>query len=324
MNSQNLNIRTARAAMLGGIAGLMLAGLGRLYAPFDIFAHFTPHFAFITFSGCLANIVSHRSGLILTLGALLTLGIHPALAAWATSGSNRANTGVNNARAGTPHASPRPAQSQPLKVISLNTWHSHPNPDAISTFIENQNPDLIILLEFGPNKLSLLNGLRAKYPHISHCSNRWHCSVAVLSKTPITAHGSSGPETSVPAHAWVTLNHQGRTVTIIGAHLHRPIDGMKRHRKQMIGLSKLANKFSAAVLIAGDFNTTKWADSYRLFKDQSGLTPMPQYIPSWPARFPQLAIDHIFHNDKLKLIHAKTSTPIGSDHLPLIATFRLN
>jgi len=324
MNSQHLKLWSAHAAMLGGVAGLTFGYFGRIYAPFDIFAHFTPHFAFITLSGCLAHIVSHRAGLILTLGALLTLGIHPALSIWTALPGNGVSSGINTAQAAPPHAPPRPAQSQALKIISLNSWHSHPNPDAIYTFIESQNPDLIIFLEFGPNKLSLLNRLRTSYPHISHCANRWHCSVAVLSKTPITAHGSGGPETSIPAHAWITLNHQGRTVTIIGTHLHRPIDGMKRHRKQMFGLSKLASEFSDAVLIAGDFNTTKWADSYRLFKNLSGLTPMPQYIPSWPALFPQLAIDHIFHNDKLKLIQAKTSAPIGSDHLPLIATFRLN
>ena len=311
----------SRLVILGGMAGLMLGGGGRLFSPLDIFAHFTPHFAGMFFSGCLAIIFPRNTLPIIVLGALVTLGAHPLITAFGTNW-----TAVKVAQATNLSQSEQSAHSDlttPIKIVSFNSWHSHPNPGAIREFINVENADIVVLLEFGPNKLKLMEELRTKYPYSSHCADRWHCSVVVLSKLAISAHGSGGPETTIPAHVWTTIEHAGRPLTIIGAHLHRPVDGMNRHRRQFEGLARLSKKFPDAVLVAGDLNTTRWADSYRLFQSRSGLTPMTQYLPSWPAGFAQLAIDHIFYNDKIKLDQVKTGKKIGSDHLPLIATFRL-
>ena len=318
MKLSKFHIWIPRLSILGAATGILFVLFGRLFAPFDIFAHFTPHFAIILFSGCLAEIFQNRAMPILAIGAVATLGIHPAIATWNNGGEW---TRAAQAATADPSSDQNPAR---LKVISLNSWHSHPAPGAIGEFIKRENPDLVVLLEFGPNKRTLLNQLQNTYPYKADCSERWHCSVAVLSKRPISAHGSGGPETTIPAHAWITVKVDGQDFTIIGAHMHRPIDGMNRHRRQLIGLSKLAKKISGAVLVTGDFNTTRWADSYNLFAKVSGLTPMQGYLPTWPAQFPQLAIDHMFHNYKARVTHAKTAPTLGSDHLPLIASVRFD
>ena len=304
-----------RMVVFGGMAGLMLGVSGRLFSPLDIFAHFTPQFAGMFLSGCLAIIFPRNTLSIIALGALVTISAHPLISTFGTNWTA--------AKASHGHTTSQSGLSAPLKIVSFNSWHNHPKPGAIREFINAENAEIVVLLEFGPNKLKLIEELRSKYPYSSHCADRWHCSVVVLSKLPVSVHGTGGPETTIPAHAWMTIEHAGRPLTIIGAHLHRPIDGMNRHRRQFAGLARLSKKFQSAVLVAGDFNTTRWADSYRLFKDRSGLTPMTQYLPSWPAGFPQLAIDHIFYNDKIILDQVQIGGKIGSDHLPLIATIRL-
>ena len=316
MKLSMINKWLSTIAILAGAAGLILALCGRWFAPFDIFAHFTPHLAGMALSGCLAYIYHRRAMLILLLGAIATLIAHPFIA-WQGAGPSAAQAGLSKEI--TPMV--RPAS---LKIISLNSWHSHPNPENIDSFVKAQNADIVILLEFGPNKRKLLEELRNEYPFRAHCADRWYCSVAILSKFPIKAHASGGPKTNIPAHVWITVEQQGQDLTIIGTHLHRPLDGMNRHRRQLQGLAKLTRKFSGAVLIAGDFNTTIWADSFRLFKHQSGLAHMRNYLPSWPAPFPQLAIDHLFHNEKLFILEAQTGADIGSDHLPLIAKVTVN
>ena len=335
MISQNLKKWLSITAILGGLAGLLLGFGGRLFPPFDVFAHFTPHFLSVLVSGLIAYYFQSRAVTILTLGAILTLAIHPLISvftsnerstpkvALATGITGGLTGGTARGISGGKPPSQKSEEVAPLKIVSFNSWHSNTEHVKLVNFINKQKADLVVLLEFGPDKLKLLRKMRGQYPHITHCADHWFCSVAILSKHPVKAKGGAGPRTTMPAHIWVTVDAHGKDLTLVGTHLHRPVDGMNRHRRQLMGLSDFAKSKSGPVIVAGDFNTTKWADSFRLFQGQSGFNHMARYLPSWPAQFPQLAIDHIFYNDGVIIDHIATGPQIGSDHLPLFAYLRL-
>ena len=80
------------------------------------------------------------------------------------------------------------------------------------------------------------------------------------------------------------------------------------------------------MVVAGDLNTTLWANAFDNFRRKSGLKHMGALIPTWPTQplpLPQLGIDHVFTSPELRLVDIASGNPAGSDHIPLIATIEL-
>jgi endonuclease/exonuclease/phosphatase (EEP) superfamily protein YafD len=106
----------------------------------------------------------------------------------------------------------------------------------------------------------------------------------------------------------------------------RPIDEPAEHMTEIRGVASLARSTPDPVLVAGDFNATWWSHSFRVFEEESGLTHMGRFLPSWPAEargLPQLDIDHLWVSRSLTTEEVHLGPNIGSDHRPLVATMRL-
>ncbi len=301
-------------AVIAGSAGFILGHLGAWIPQFDVLAHFRPHFLSMMITG-LITLLAPRHGLaFLMLGAAVTLGLHP-LKAWI----DHLPQGDRNSHA--VHAGS--VGSSQIKIISLNSWHRHSDHDKLISYLVDQNADIVILSEFGPNKRYLLDTLRSRYPHQTDCTRIWSCSMALLSKFEFSEQGADKPLRGRPSQVRATFRVRGQKLTVIGTHIYRPIDDLQRHRREMRELGEQVRNLTGAVVVAGDFNTTPWSDSFRLFRDESQLAHMDSYLPSWPALAPQLAIDHLFHSENVHVRSISTHSAMGSDHLPLVAHIEL-
>jgi endonuclease/exonuclease/phosphatase family metal-dependent hydrolase len=86
------------------------------------------------------------------------------------------------------------------------------------------------------------------------------------------------------------------------------------------------------LILLGDFNSLRGSRPYRTLnrhlRDVRELIQANRPTPTYPTRFPVLAVDHIFVNRAVQpltvLVHRSSLARIASDHFPLIAEFALS
>jgi endonuclease/exonuclease/phosphatase family metal-dependent hydrolase len=130
---------------------------------------------------------------------------------------------------------------------------------------------------------------------------------------------------------WVATEIAGCQINIINTHL-----GLTRSERSMqvgalIGPDWIGGRSDTrALILAGDFNVGRRSRTYRrlaacLHPTRDGL-PNRQ-LRTFPSRLPVLALDHIFAGDAITISALRTIrtplTRLASDHLPLIADFRI-
>jgi endonuclease/exonuclease/phosphatase (EEP) superfamily protein YafD len=247
---------------------------------------------------------------LLVVAGLATLTV-PALLAWTA----------------TVEESVRPGSSE-IKIVSLNTWHANTGLDRLQAYLEHEDADLVLLVEFGPPKFALIDRLKGRYPFAAGCAQSWDCSVEVLSKHPIASAMAGRREAfDGPPRMVVGFGAGARPLTVIATHMMRPIDGPNGHLKEMRRVAGIARGAPGPVIVAGDFNATSWSHSFRVFREESGLVHMGRYLPSWPSQSrglpPQLNIDHLWVSEDLAVSDVHLGPDVGSDHRPLVAIVKL-
>lgn len=86
----------------------------------------------------------------------------------------------------------------------------------------------------------------------------------------------------------------------------------------------------APALLAGDLNATPWSATISKVMEAGGLHRTGPAGMSWlHRRLPRwllplgLAIDHVFAKGAVQVLSVETLDDVGSDHLPVLATFDL-
>lgn len=293
-------------ALIGVLATLILGLAGRASTDLDIAAHLMGHALVMLPFAAFALWRDRWVPLVLAIGVLCGIGL-PVIASLGR----------------VDHLPPKVDESASVRVLSINTWHRHGDHDRLVAAIERHDADVVLLYEFGPDKLPLLGRLEARYPHRVGCPEMRRCAVVMLSRTPLLASGRVlGDRGTRPPVAWGQLAHG---ITVVGTHLERPLDSPDGHVAEIRFLARLAGEVPQPVVMAGDFNTTRWAESFRVFAAESGLKHMGRFLPSWPAGplfVPQIGIDHAWASKGLAFEQLSLGADVGSDHLPLVFDIR--
>ncbi len=317
--------------LLGSI-GILIAGqLGRFSPLLDVFSHLTSHMVLIAITAIAALWVGRHHVVILGFGAAAILAGHSALSLTPDLSSAKAAVSSSVQRAYADAGTSRRNTPGKLKVVSLNSWHSNRSPDKIVSYLRGVQADVVILIEFGPSKLALLAKLAADYPYQVHCAKRWYCSLALLSRHPISRAKARSPTKTGPAVVTARIalparnGQPGRRITVVGTHIFRPSTSPRLHVSHLQQLAVLVNNINGPYILAGDFNATPWSQSYRNFVGNTELVTGGMMRPSWPAwpvSLPQFEIDHIFASKGLSIIKRGVGANVGSDHLPVWAIIR--
>ena len=296
--------------VLAALAGLGLGALGPVSPELDVLANLRGHLlGLLVFAG-LALALNYRPVVILVLGAFLTLATHAIVAqqgAWPLIGQARAST----------------ARPGDWMVLSLNTWRRHPDAGTLADQLNAAGADVLVLTEFGPNKIDQLHVLEHDYPYRQECAADWDCAIAVLSRHPFTSAGSvSSSPGNGPARVWITFGEGDNALTVMGVHAVAPLPSPRWHGAELEALADIVHRTQGAVVLAGDINTTPWTSTFSSFVLRSGLEPMGRFLPSYPAGsagLPQWAIDHIFASPGIRFNDVRLGPNMGSNHLPVIA-----
>lgn len=289
-----------------GLAGVAAGWLGNLWIAFDVFAQFSVHFWLIAAAFALGFIMPF--GRVLTAITVLVAGV---LVIGAIPHLSAASYPAPDITA--------PSGHRILRVMSFNTWMGNGDVEALAREIERNDPDILLMFEYGPEKRALGDRLAQHYRFHDDCVHLEHCYMAVFSKFPI-ADFESHAAWEGPPMVRATFGSELGGLTVIGTHTIR-FPYLRAQLTQLSKLGGLVRRLQGPRIVVGDFNATPSSRLLGIFEQLSGLRRLDGWLPTWPARLglPQLAIDHVFASPEVKSVeNVQIGASAGSDHYPLV------
>jgi endonuclease/exonuclease/phosphatase (EEP) superfamily protein YafD len=307
---------TAESLLLAGAlttAATLLGFCGRFHWFLDLFSHFRVQY-FWTLAGtalCLVFFHKFRPALIFTAAATINAAVLLPLY------FDRA-----------PLPSPAPA---PIRAILLNVNTRSGNPGRVKEFLQQQDPDLIVLEEVDERWITELASLSQSHPHAETEPRDDNFGIAVFSKHPLVqSQILYFGDYALPSIRTEITAPQG-TYTLFASHPLPPRNAAysRERNEQLEWLAGQIKKSVLPILLLGDLNATPWSHHFKKFQQSSGLLNSAQgrgIQPSWPAHLSLLwiPIDHCLHSPQIEIVDRTIGPPQGSDHYPLLVSFRLS
>ena len=132
---------------------------------------------------------------------------------------------------------------------------------------------------------------------------------------------------------WMQAETDLGPVHIINSHFGLGYNERRLQAQLIIGPTWLGSvPPNEPAILLGDFNSVRSSHAYRLIgahlRDVRTLVRPAGAFPTFPTRFPSLAVDHIFVNPALSPIqlnvHRTPLARLASDHFPLVCELSLN
>jgi endonuclease/exonuclease/phosphatase (EEP) superfamily protein YafD len=294
-----------RIGLLLGLGGLIGSRLGQLWIAFDVFSQFTLHFAIVTVAfliGMLMPRAKLLAAFLVIVAGVVAIGIWPHL----MSREQGATVGA------------APAGQKALRVASFNTLYRNDDAAAVAAEVRRLNADVVALIEMGPSKRKVVEGLRDLYPYKADCFRVDYCNLAILSKYPV-AGSEARVQWEGPPYLAATLGPEAGNLTVMAVHTIRFPHSRAQYR-QVVALGAFIETMPGLKLVMGDFNATPFSRIIDAVQARSGLRRL-SILPTWPTHvgLPQIAIDHIFVSPSITQLSPEAiGEPAGSDHFPVI------
>jgi len=230
-----------------------------------------------------------------------------------------------------PQWAPQGARPEPeapvIRVYSANVWIRNTDVEAMRRSIEAADPDVIMLIELGPEARAQSDMLLAGYPYRSETAgvgDRLERAV-IAARFPIEEFGRR-PD---GLHAIMV---RGGTpmgpMTFVVTHLTRPWPFWPQEGqvRQVQALTDRVNPLEGPVVIAGDFNSVTTGRIGQMIRSDMELNAASGWPGTWPSSLPgpaRIAIDQVYVTQDLAVRSRQLGRPNGSDHLPVITEIGL-
>lgn len=211
-------------------------------------------------------------------------------------------------------------QAQVLAVASANVHLHNRNTEALTAWLAQERPDVLVLLEVSPAYAQGLRTLR-DYPFQHIVAEDSPFGIAVLSRHPLQQIEVIEDAQGI-AHIEAQLQWHGQPVGIIALHPMPPLTP-QYHRVRNAKLAALAKHATASdipTVLAGDLNATPWSSAFSGLA-QLGLRRASGLAATWPAVLQGvlgLPIDHVLVTQHWAVVARKVGPQLGSDHLPVL------
>ncbi|MDJ0941022.1 MAG: endonuclease/exonuclease/phosphatase family protein [Woeseiaceae bacterium] len=223
------------------------------------------------------------------------------------------------------------ADSSDVTVVLSNVLASNGNAERFLSFVEETQPELLIMQEATPDWIQQIDSLDSSYPYKVTEPRDDPFGIALYSKFPldVTAVNASYPLDFPEIVARAIIADQ--RLNIISTHPIPPIGQTNYGSRnlQLDAVAKLAARTPEPLMLIGDLNITMWANHYDRLVETSGLQNARQGFgikPTWPLFMPfaMIPIDHCMVSDDITVTSFRTGPNIGSDHLPIVVTLSLS
>jgi endonuclease/exonuclease/phosphatase (EEP) superfamily protein YafD len=295
--------------LLTAVGGLALGRLGYLYPAFDVFAQFGMQFVMLAAGFVVAAFLPRYKAIF---GFAIAAALVAGYGAWPHLVSNGLLKGPFPASEG----------EEIFTVAHFNIHAENNNLTAVANEIKRLDADVATLIEFEPDKQPVLDALATQYPHrYAFNTDFKFANLAIVSKFPILEKDGKGVWIG-PTFGTARLGGRLEGLRVYAIHTTR-FPYSRAQLKQMQALVRqLQPQRGGAMLMMGDFNTTPFSRLPGLIENGLNLRRVT-HLPTWPALtgLPQLAIDHIFLGQNLRVVaDQQIGNNVGSDHYPIVMT----
>lgn len=211
-------------------------------------------------------------------------------------------------------------QAATFSVASANVNLHSRNTQALATWLAQEKPDVVVLLEVSPAYAAGLRTLR-EYPFQRIVAQDSPFGIAVLSRHPLQQVEVIEDAQGI-AHIEAQLQWRGLPVGIIALHPMPPLSP-RYHRVRNAKLTALAKQAASSAIptvLAGDLNATPWSSAFSGLA-QLGLRRASGLAATWPAVLQGvlgLPIDQILVSQHWAVVARQVGPQLGSDHLPVL------
>lgn len=298
-----------------GLLVATLAGFAGGYWWFaELFVHFRPHYVVAAVLLVAAGAVLRSVTLVGVSIASLMLNVLPV---WAFVGESAASA---------------PAGADVVKLVSANIGNQGSNGEKIVSLIDEQSPDVLLLIELTPAALAESQAaLDNAFPYTYVFPRTDYFGIGLFSRYPLADRRllDLGYK-DVPAISARVVTANG-TLRLVGIHLEWPLgSSVSRGRnRQLANLpTALRDLEDRNIVLLGDFNLTRWTSRFDDLLQATGLVDAGAgfgWQPTWPSWLPGvgITIDHCLASPSLQIKDVARGPDVGSDHFPLIVEIAL-
>jgi endonuclease/exonuclease/phosphatase (EEP) superfamily protein YafD len=221
----------------------------------------------------------------------------------------------------------------PLRVVSANVLSQNRTPEKVLEFVRAADADLVLLIDAdGRDWREVLGELRDLFPHHAPQAWRERNPVVLFSRWPIVFEQVLEAPRSQRPYLVAKIALDGRTLEVVGVHPSSPSPiepgDSRRRNRELDHIADVVEDADAAVIVAGDFNTTPWSPHFKDLLAAAGLRNAAEgkgYFPTWPTWFwpARIPIDHVLLKGPIAVTTVRRGPAVGSDHFPIIADLRL-
>lgn len=321
-------------ALLAGLFLVLAAQMSGLRAwPFELLSHFVAHYLLAAGLLCLVFLASGKKGPASAAFIFVLVLAADFQQAPRTLGD------ITSSPIGVAHASVGKGAGLPshrLSLMTFNVSNTNRRSDDVMAWLATRPADVIALEEVPPGMASRLESVRDVYRHqftiepgerLNAAIYAGNETLALLSIHPITAKGVVRPsgqgklsllaKIAPPGaeHPWLVVVHPSNPV--------RPA-GLAARDSYLLDLAGLISGLEGPVIVAGDFNVTPYAPTFRQFLGASRTSTSRGFPATWPSMLGALGIpiDHVLVREA-RLANLEAFASIGSDHRVLKAEILL-
>lgn len=216
-----------------------------------------------------------------------------------------------------------PDRPERLRLLMANVLHDNERYGDLAALIRKEKPDIVGLVEYGPEWMEALAEVRAEYPYRLEHPQRssglalWFRERPTLIEGPIWL---TWPGNSVIR---AQFDFAGKERTLWLVHPTSPLyrRGRPGH-PELTTLAKDVASVAGSRIVMGDFNTTEGSAHFHDFLAATALRDSRLGFgrqPSWPTDLPyRIPIDHAMVDKDLTVVERRLGPDIGSDHFPLL------
>lgn len=225
-----------------------------------------------------------------------------------------------------PFSDHSPPNARPFTVLLANVGSDNLDHAAVISAVQQELPEVAVLLETNQQWIDGLASLREAYRHGVTVPRADSFGAAVFSRVPISSTvteslGDRGLPTVI-----AELDMGRGAVTLIAAHAPPPVNASAARERDayLRQLTTVARSHRTPMILCGDLNTTQWSPVFGDLVQGTGLRDASRGFglhPTWNASHPrllQLPLDHCLASADIGVRGVRRGPKLGSDHLPII------
>ncbi len=215
---------------------------------------------------------------------------------------------------------------EPLRLVACNVKMSNRNYAGLLAELEEEDPDLIILMEVDRAWADALAPFLKDYGTVVDMALENSYGMILASKFTLSDTEAGYLLTEgVPSIITTVEMPQGERFRLYCIHPEPPVPhrGTEGRDGETSLVALRVRDETLPVLVSGDLNDVAWSGTTRRFRRISGLLDPRigrMVFSTFDARYPLIRwpLDHLFHSAEFRLRAMRRLDPCGSDHFPVL------